>query len=504
MNEPLPPMRAPGGTLWGYPKGVLLLSFTELWERFSYFGMLAILVLYLTTAVSAGGFGWPETSALKLYGLYSGIAFTVPLIGGWIANNYWGERRCILVGGLLIACGHALLAGPKFVPAFAASFTGLDYHALWLAADVPLGQIFVDADVQVKLAAVAAAAGADAASLVWVYRGIALSFLGGLAVIILGTMLLKPTISSIVGQFFEQRDARRDGAFALFLVGIYIGEIAGVFITGYLGERVAWHWGFAAAGVGMTFGLFVYVTQRQRYLGDLGVAPVGGGGSALRALMNLTREERDRVTVILVQAAFTALYSAALFQTGGLLTLFAKDYVDRDRWGWEIPASWFTTITSILFIVLTPMAATLWTRLAVRGRNPHTSVKLAWGLILIGLAYGLLAALMFTYLRTPGATVSPLWLVAMYVLFGFSEVSVWAGQLSLCSRLAPRHLSAIFVGGWYINIGVGTFLTGYLGALGYTWGIGQVFTLVAVGSIVAGVVVWALTPTLTRLMHGVE
>jgi POT family proton-dependent oligopeptide transporter len=234
-------MQAPGGTWFGYPKGVFLLSFTEMWERFSYYGMLALLVLFLTADVAHHGFGWERDDALKLYGFYTGLIFTAPLLGGWIANNYWGERRCILVGGILIACGHACMAAPRVLPDFAAA-----------------------------------------------------GFFGGLGLIILGTMLLKPTISSIVGQFFSQTDQRRDGAFALFLVGIYVGEIAGVFVAGYLGERVAWHWGFGAAGIGMTLGLLVYTANQDRYLADLGRKP-GGGGKALLALRNLTPVEVDRV-----------------------------------------------------------------------------------------------------------------------------------------------------------------------------------------------------------------
>ena len=443
-------MKAPGGTIFGYPKGVLLLSFTEMWERFSYFGMLAILVLFLSADRAAGGYGWEEADALRLYGLYSGLAFCIPLLGGWIANNYWGERRCILIGGILIASGHACLAASHMLPELAAPI-----------------------------------------------------FFAGLGLIILGTMLLKPTISSIVGQFFEQTDQRRDNAFALFLLGIYVGEICGVFITGYLGERVAWHWGFGAAGIGMTFGLLVYLRNQRRYLGDIGLKPVGGGG-ALAALRNLTREERNRVSVILIQAFFTMLYSAAVFQNGGLLTLFAKDYVERDRWGWEIPASWFMTITSILFIILTPPAARLWSQLARSGRNPRTSVKLALGLITLGLGYLILVYVMFGMGGREGVKASPAWLIAMYGFMGISEVLVWAGQLSLTSKLAPQRLSALFVGGWYINIGVGTWLTGYLGALGYTWGIGEVFTTIALGCLCAGVLVWLLTPRLTKLMHGIE
>jgi POT family proton-dependent oligopeptide transporter len=196
------------------------------------------------------------------------------------------------------------------------------------------------------------------------------------------------------------------------------------------------------------------------------------------------------------------LYSAAVFQTGGLLTLFARAYVDRDRWGWEIPASWFTTITSILFIILTPPAARLWTHLEQRNRNPRTSVKLAAGLISIAIGYLLLVYIMFAMGGREGVKSSPTLLLVFYLFMGISEVLVWAGQLSLTSRLAPQRLSALFIGGWYVNIGIGTWLTGYLGALGYSWGIGQVFALIGAACAIAGVTVWMLTPRLSRLTHG--
>jgi POT family proton-dependent oligopeptide transporter len=496
------PLHAPGGTVWGFPKGVLLLSFTEMWERFSYFGLLAILVLFLTAGVEHGGFGWPEGEALKLYGLYSGLAFTVPLIGGWIANNYWGERRCILLGGILIACGHACLAGPKLLPEVAEWLHGVEYRGLWLQAGVPLGRMLAGAELD-ALRAAAVASGLEPDRIASVYRLIAFSFFGGLGLIISGTALLKPTISSIVGRFYSETDQRRDSAFALFLVGIYVGEIAGVFVTGFLGERIAWHWGFSAAGIGMTAGLLVYLARQRRFLADLGHAPVGGS-SGWALLRNLTPVERDRIKVILIQCAFTAVYSAAVFQNGGLLTLFAREHIDRLRWGWEIPASWFMMITSILFIILTPPAARLWERLAASGRNPATPLKLAWGLVVVGFGYIIVAYVMFAVVVDTGFKASPVWLIVMYLFMGVSEVLVWTGQLSITSRLAPQALSAIFIGGWYVNIGIGTWLTGHIGALGYVWGMGPAFALLAALSILSGLAVWSITPWLIRRMHGIE
>jgi len=495
-----------GTTLWGYPKGVILLSFTEMWERFSYFGLMAILVLFLTSSVASGGFGWSETEALKLYGIYSGLAFTAPLIGGWIANNFWGERRCILIGGILIVIGHALLACPKVVPTLVAYYSGVNFHEVWISADIPLGEIFSEANfTKINKSADTLAANPVTSRLVYLLIGI--TFMSGLGFIISGTALLKPTISSIVGRFYDEVDRRRDTAFALFLVGIYLGEIGGVFITGYLGERIAWHWGFSAAGIGMTIGLLVYVSRQKRLLGSLGTTPAGNGSNIVEMFKSLSPEEINRIKVIFIMAAFMVIYSAAVFQNGGLLTLFAKDYVDRTRWGWEIPASWFMMITSIFFVIFTPIAAKLWERLEIRKRNPKTATKLACGLLMIGLGYALVWWKMQGSMAADAGLVSkisPMWLIATYIFMGISEVLVWTGQLSLTSRLAPKNLTPIFIGAWYVNIGIGTWLTGYVGALGYRWGIDWAFALTTFACILSAFIIWLMSSRLTRMMHGIE
>jgi POT family proton-dependent oligopeptide transporter len=455
----------PQDTLWGYPKGVYLLSFTELWERFSYYGMLSLLVLFLTATLEQGGFGWDRAHALKLYGFYTGLIFSAPLLGGWIANNFWGERRCILVGGILLVCGHACLSGPALVP--------------WLAS-------------------VAGAAGLTPTGVAFVRGAIAWTFFGGLALIVAGTALLKPTISSIIGRFFAADDPRREGAFAVFFVGIYIGSLAASLVVGFLGERVGWHWGFGAAGFGMSLGLVVYLWKQAPYLADIGLRPVGRVAGASRR--QLTQQERDRIKVILLQGVFTVAYAAAFYQKGGLLTLFARERLDRNVGEWEIPVTWFLMVSTATFIIVVPVLARMWQRAG--DRNPSASAKLAWGLMMLGLGYAVMFAAT-TIAEQSGSKAGWGSLVLTYIFFGIGDALVWPTQISLVSRLAPRELSAVFVGGWYITIGLGSWLTGYIGALGYTWGMGPLFGALMVAALGLGALLWAVTPRLRRFGHGV-
>jgi POT family proton-dependent oligopeptide transporter len=496
-------MKAPGGTLWGYPKGVFLLSFTELWERFSYFGMLALLVLFLTAGVEAGGFGWERESAIKLYGFYTGVAFSIPLLGGWIANRSLGERRCIVAGGLLLICGHACLSGPAVVPWLAQRLTGIDLHALWVASGVQLGELFPSAALQARLDAAATAAGASVFWVAIAYRAVAWSFLGGLALIIAGTGFIKPTISSIIGRFYEAGDRRRDAAFAVFFVGIYAGALVANIVVGFLGERVAWHWGFSAAAFGMTLGMVVYLWKQQAYLGDLGRAAVGNAAPGERP-PPLTAEQWDRIKVLAFQGIFTVAYAAAFYQKGGLLTLFARENLDRSAGSWEVPVTWLLTISTATFIITTPLFARLWQRLEPLGRNPGAPTKLAWGLMMLATGYLAIAWAAPSLGEVQDVKPSWGWLVITYVCFGIGDALVWPNQISMVSRLAPLHLSALMVGGWYITIGLGSWITGYVGALGYEHGMQELFIGLAITLVALGSVLWATVPRLRRLMHGID
>jgi POT family proton-dependent oligopeptide transporter len=493
-------MRAPGGTFLGYPKGVFLLSFTELWERFSYFGMLALLVLFLSSSVAEYGFGWERSEALKLYGLYTGLVFSGPLLGGFIANHWWGERRCIAAGGLLVILGQFLLTGPALLPWAALQLTGVDHHAMWRASGIALALLIPDGAALAALENTATAAGVAPAQAEWLYRLTGLSFLAGLACIVGGTAFIKPTISSIIGRFFDEGDARRDGAFSIFFVGIYAGAISASLIAGYLGERAGWHWGFSAAGFGMTLGMIAYLYRQQEYLADLGVQAVrAAGGGARRRLSTV---ERQRIAVIFVQGLFTVVYAAAFFQKGGLLTLFANEQVDRTLGDMLIPTTWFLMVSTGTFILVTPLAARLWQALALRGCNPSASVKLAWGLLALGLGY--VAISVGTAAGGADQKTWFGWLVLTYICFGIGDTLVWPTQISLVTKLAPAELSALFVGGWYITIGIGSWLTGYIGALAFVWDVRSVFLLLATICLALGALLWLCTPRLLPWMHGAE
>ena len=490
-----------GRTIAGLPRGVLLLSFTELWERFSYYGMLAILVLYLSTSVQEGGFGWSDQSALKLYGLYSGLAFTLPLLGGWIANMFLGERRCILLGGVLITLGHGLIALPTLIPLLSHHMFGMDFAQLLRESGAPLGYV-LGGEPLAMVRESAARAGVSPTVAMAAYLVTSGSFFGGLASIIAGTALLKPTISSIVGRFYDDKDPRRDTGFAVFLVGIYFGVISGTLIVGLLGERAGWHLGFGAAGIGMTIGLIIYVSLQRRYLGDLGVKAEGRRTSG--NVVASTAAERDRIKCVLIITAFATIYAAVVFQFGGLFILIAKTHVDRARWGWEIPSSWFIAAMSITCILATPALAWLWERLAARGHPVRTSLKLACGLIVAGIGYLVVAYPVITAADRDHYLMSPVWFLVMHVLFGLAEAVVWAGVISFTTRLAPKRFTAMFVGGTYLSMGVGTWLAGYIGALSYSFGVGTILVSVAILSLSAGALLYALRGRLARLTHGIE
>jgi POT family proton-dependent oligopeptide transporter len=425
----------------------------------------------------------------------------VPLIGGWIANHHWGERRCILAGGLLLILGQFLLTGPSLLPWIAAQAAGVDVRSTWEAAGLRLGALTLAPEAGAALAAAADAAGVSPETAARVYALTGVTFFCGLACIVAGTAFIKPTISSIIGRFFQDGDRRRDGAFSIFFVGIYIGSLSASLIAGYLGERIAWHWGFSAAGFGMAIGMLAYLWKQHAWLGNVGLERVGrrtGAGAG----HSLSPEERDRIKVTFVQGLFTIAYAAAFFQKGGLLTLFANENMNRELGGWTIPTTWFLIVSTATFIVVTPLAARYWQALAARGRNPSASLKLAWGLMALGVGYLVLICGMAVTAGDQKTWWG--WLVLTYVCFGVGDTLVWPNQISLVTKLAPVHLSALFVGGWYVTIGIGSWITGYIGALAWIWDMRSVFLLLAAAMFALGALLRQLTPGLIRRMHAAE
>ena len=446
----------------GHPYGMFLVAFTELWERFSYWGLAGLLVLFLTATTSAGGWGWDLSTAVKFYGWYGGMAFALPVVGAWLANNLLGERRGILWGGMAIMSGHLMLAVSLFGP-----------QILRFASITKTNQWFEVLAVRP-------------------------TFMLGLLLIVLGTGLLKPAISSIVARLYPESGVRRDEGFAYFFVGIYIGSLLGALVAGGLGERFGWHYGFGAAAVGMAAGLACYLAKQGSWLGDIGRAPGKRSESPGRTL---TLVEKQRIAVIGVQGIFTVLYAVGFYQMFGMLNLYARDELNRGVGTFVVPTTWMQTVNLWAFFVFVPTLAWLWRRLSLQRSNPSASYKLAFGLGALAMGYLILVGV--EDLRGDAKPYF-LWLVATYVMFGLGDALVWANQISLTSKLAPPHYASFLVGGWYVCIGLGTVLTGYVGSLVAGHSYRYAFVALAVGCGGAAAVLACLTPILKIYMHGVE
>jgi proton-dependent oligopeptide transporter, POT family len=487
----------PGDTaFFGHPRGLATLFFTELWERFSYYGMRAILILFMTAAVADGGLGMDVGTAGAIYGLYTAFVYLMALPGGWLADRILGQRRAVLWGGVIIAAGHFSLAVP-----------GLS------------------------------------------------TFYLGLALIVLGTGLLKPNISTMVGELYPEGGARRDAGFSIFYMGINIGAFAAPLVTGFLGEKVDWHLGFGAAGVGMLLGLVQYVAG-ERHLGDAGVRPnasgtgAGGGGApfALAALGllgvflgmlqlfgvadltsargladaggavivtlavlyfaymylagGLDATERKRLGAIGILFLASAVFWAGFEQGGSSLNLFAERLTDRMILGWEMPASFLQSVNSVFIIALAPVFAWLWVWSSRRGREPSSPVKFALGLVLLSL--GFLVMVGASARAAAGELVSPNWLVLTYLLHTAGELCLSPVGLSTVTKLAPRRMVGQMMGVWFMALALGNVLAGRVAGQFEALPLPQLFGAVAATGLVAGVVLLLVLRPMKRMMAGVH
>jgi proton-dependent oligopeptide transporter, POT family len=404
----------------GLPKGIYLLCGVEMWERFSYYGMRAFLVLFLIS--HDGGWGWSKERAATLYGFYTGLVYLSSLLGGYLADRFLGTHGAVLLGSMLVAAGHFCLAVPSPI-----------------------------------------------------------AFLLGLSLVILGTGCHKPNVSTMVGQLFHEGDHRRDSAFTVFFMGINIGALLGPLVCGSLAEdpRFGWHWGFASAGVGMVLGTALYVLFRRPYLGGIGRSPPHREaaaseaprygeprreavplGRARAARSPLTREERDRIVAIVILALFQALFFVAFEQAGSSLTFFAKERTDRAFLGGEIKTSYFQSINSFAIVVFSPVFAALWMKLAARGREPTTPIKFVGGLALMASSFAVMVVA--AWISDRGVLVSPVWLLATYVLQTCAELCVSPVGLSLVSQLAPPRFASRLMGFWFVSLAVGNLSAGLL------------------------------------------
>jgi POT family proton-dependent oligopeptide transporter len=423
---------------FGHPRGLSTLFFTEMWERFSYYGMRGFLILYMVKAL-----GFTDQHAGAVYGNYVGSVWLAAIFGGIIADRWLGHYRSVLIGGAVIALGHFTLA----------------LHAL------PF-------------------------------------FYTGLSLIVVGTGLLKPNVSTLVGSLYDQGDERRDAGFSIFYMGINLGAFLGPIIAGKLAEGVDWHIGFACAGVGMTLGLVQYVLGRRRLqpgIERLASRPRPMAATTVSADA-FTADDWKRIAAVFVFFAFASLFWGAYEQAGSTLNLFADRYVHLELLGVKLYASWFVSIQAAFVILLSPIFAWLWVKLGPR--QPSTPAKYAFALLFVGLAFVLL--LPAGAIAQTGVKISPLWLVGCYFIEELGELCLSPVGLSVVTKLAPTRIVGLMLGVFFLSNAVGNKLAGWSAGFISTVPLPTLFGVTAVVCLGAAVVMFLLIKPVQNLMSGVR
>jgi len=429
-----------------HPRGLSTLFFTEMWERFSYYGMRAFLILYMTAPVVAGGLGFPVERAASIYGTYTGSAWAAAILGGIIADRGLGQYRSVLIGGIIIAAGHFTLA-----------FRALPF------------------------------------------------FYTGLALIVIGTGLLKPNVSAMVGSLYEEDDARRDAGFSIFYMGINLGGFLGPIIAGYLAQKVDWHVGFACAGIGMALGLTQYVLGKERLrpaLNKLSMREKKSEAASKSAGAGFTAQEWKRLATIGILFVFAALFWGAYEQSGSTLNLFADRYTRLSLFGLAFPSSWFQAVPAIFVILLAPVMAALWVRLGPR--EPSSPAKFSIGLLFAGLSFLLLIPAARMAQSGTHGLVSPWWLIGAYFVIEIGELALSPVGLSVVTKLAPVRIVGLMMGVWLLSIAVGDKLAGWTAGFFTTLPLPTLFGYVAVVTLIAGAVLGGLVWPIRKLMGGIR
>jgi proton-dependent oligopeptide transporter, POT family len=421
----------------GHPRGLSTLFFTEMWERFSYYGMRGFLILYMTKALA-----FTDQHAGAVYGNYVGSVWLAAIFGGIIADRWLGQYRSVLIGGIIIALGHFTLA----------------FHPL------PF-------------------------------------FYAGLSLIVIGTGLLKPNVSNVVGALYEEGDERRDAGFSIFYMGINLGALLGPLIAGKLAEGVDWHLGFACAGVGMLFGVAQYVMGRRRIQPAIDrlaarVKPAAAGAAA----PPLTLADWKRIAAVVIFFLFASLFWGAYEQAGSTLNLFADRYVHLEAFGIKLYASWFVSVQAAFVILLSPVFAWLWVKLGPR--QPSSPAKFAIALLLMGLAFLLLVPA--GGLAQSGVKVSPLWLVGLYFIEELGEICLYPVGLSVVTKLAPARIVGLMMGVFFLSNALGNKLAGWSAGFISTTPLPTLFGVTAGVCLAAGVVMFLLLKPIRNLMGGVS
>jgi|TARA_B110000444_G_scaffold257947_1_gene297603 POT family proton-dependent oligopeptide transporter len=430
--------------LFGHPVGLYVLFFTEMWERFSYYGMRAILVLYLVSEAKGDnpGLGWADGEALALYGWYTMMVYVMSVPGGIIADKFLGQKRSVFIGGILLLIGHSTLA----------------IEQMW-------------------------------------------AFYTGLVFIVLGVGMLKPNISTMVGGLYKNGDIRRDKGFTIFYIGINVGAFISSLVVGYVGEVYGWHYGFGLAGIGMAFGVIQYAFG-QKYLTQVG--NFLGDSEGDRQVMDapLTKVEKDRVVVLLISFLLVIVFWGAFEQAGGLMNIYTMEKTDRLLGNWLVPASWFQSINAMFIIFFGTTVALFWANRKLKGKVSTSLFKMIVGLIIMGIGFFFMTAATAQYEATGSSAMY--WLVLAYLFHTIGELCLSPVALSFVTKLAPVKYASIMMGVYFMMTGFGSKLAGLLGEWSSSLGEYTIFTGIAVISVCIGLLVLVLRKKLEVLTHGVE
>jgi proton-dependent oligopeptide transporter, POT family len=489
VNDLLPSAAAaPPSHRWlGFPKGAWLIIGVEFWERFSFYGMLSILALFLTATPSAGGFGWSTSESLALLGTYTFAMYAFPAVGGYIADRILGRRRAIAVGATFMLVGQALLSSPVFLPEILGWLHGVPLLQALQGLGVPLGRWVGSAAITSAILREGALLDAHA-GVSWLRQAYAASSLGFFCAIfclVLGNALMKSTLVVLCGETMNPSDPRREAAFAYYYLGISVGAMLSGFAVGIVAQAFGWHFGFAVAAAGMAIALGAYLALSGRWLGEIGLRPdrsrpaqsSAGGAIGARKTQPLDEALR-RVALLLVLALLLCAFSIGWFQLFGSWLLFIESHVNRTVGGFAVPVPWFTSINAGIVIALAPALAALWIRLGERNRALDIVQKYIFALATVTVANGLF------YLAARHA-VPPaqanVWLpLVSLALIGAGELVAWTSTYGMVSRAAPVGFASVAMGFWYLlTLGLGGYLSGFAGRLVDAFGFATAFLSVA-------------------------
>ncbi|WP_085521229.1 peptide MFS transporter [Tuberibacillus sp. Marseille-P3662] len=443
-----------------HPPGLYLLFMTEMWERYSYYGMRGILVLYLTAQFISGGLGMSDEHALGLYGLYTSAVYLTPLLGGYLTDHFMGLRTAITIGGTVMAIGD---------------FSLFAFHSEW-------GLYF------------------------------------GLACLIIGNGFFKPNISTMVGELYSKNDIRKDSAFTIFYMGINLGALFSPLVAGYLYgdlfhstsngiEHFGYNFAFLASSIGMIIGQLLFNILGKKYLGDLGKKPARSKDATETSskAQPLTKHEKHRIGVIFILAVFVIMFWVGFEQAGASFTLYTQKFIDRTILGYQVPTSWFQSLNPLFILLLAPVVSAIWIKLSKTKRGDFSiPTKMAFGLMLLGLGFMvMITAVSITGSNEANITMkaSALFMVFTYLLHTLGELCLSPIGLSLVSKMSPVKYASFLMGIWFLSNAAANYLAAKVGILTTQLGYFEIYLYVGIVAMILGVVLLCITKPIQKLMH---